>query len=51
MGKPLGDAGLFVLGLLFLADVKLLGGGLALSEGIAMAVLALMSTEITNWLM
>lgn len=49
IGKRLGDEGLFVLGLLFLADVELLGSGLALGEGIAGEMLALVSSVITNW--
>lgn len=35
-----GDADWFVLGLLFLADVELLGGRLALGEGITVVLLA-----------
>ena len=44
----MGDAGLFVLGLLLLADVELLGGGFALGEGITVVSLALLSTVKVN---
>ena len=47
----MGDAGLFVLGLLLLADVELLGGGLALGECVTVVMLALVPTDTANWRM
>ena len=48
-GVCVGCAGLFLLGLLFLADVELLGSGLALGEGITASTLASRSTHEHNW--
>lgn len=46
--KAIGDAGLSILGLLLLADVKLLGGGLALGEGVTAGLSAFLSTMAIN---
>lgn len=39
---------LSVLGLLFLADVELLGGGLALGEGVTACVLAALPSQVPD---
>jgi hypothetical protein len=48
-GERVGCAGLFLLGLLLLADVELLGSGLALGEGITMSTLASRTIHEPNW--
>jgi hypothetical protein len=48
-GERIGCAGLFLLGLLFLANVELLGSGLALGEGITVSKLASRTMYEPNW--
>ena len=47
-GKSIDDAGSFVLGLLFLADVELFGGSLALGEGITVTLSISMPFKVFN---